>query len=310
MPESPQLSLAVGDRVVYPKQGLCRVAGMETKEVAGQKLVFVTMRREEDGAVMYVPQGKIQSIGIRKLAAREEIAKIFSFLAENPENADLDWKQRKVANLDRMTQGGLQGLAEVVKGLQVLSEVRPLPTKERELYDTARHLLVTELAAALGGSDCDSEDAVDLALFPPGRERPKRTAADFKAPSAGGDGEDSDGLEAADDLLGLAGELDLPEEPAAEDADGEVDEAPAKARLSDDDITVTQTATATSRSRAAKAVEAKAKPPPKAKPAAKPAAKVAKPAKPPKEAKVAKPAKAAKPVAKPASKPAAKGKKK
>ena len=43
---------------------------------------------------------------------------------------------------------GLLGLAEVVKGLQVLSELRPLPTKERELYDDARHLLVSEIAAA------------------------------------------------------------------------------------------------------------------------------------------------------------------
>ena len=36
---APQpLTLAVGDRVVYPNQGVCRVTSVESKEVAGQTL--------------------------------------------------------------------------------------------------------------------------------------------------------------------------------------------------------------------------------------------------------------------------------
>ena len=64
---------------------------------------------------------------------------------------------------------GRAGLAEVVKGLQVLSELRPLPTKERELYDNARHLLVSEVAAALGAAEVNAEAAIDIVRFPPGR---------------------------------------------------------------------------------------------------------------------------------------------
>jgi CarD family transcriptional regulator len=242
MAESAQLALSVGDRVVYPKQGVCRVAGIESKEVAGQTLTFVTMRREEDGAVMWVPEGKVQSIGLRKIASQDDVARMFTFLREDADKADLDWKQRKVANLDRMSQGGLKGLAEVVKGLQVLSELRPLPAKERELYDTARHLLVMEISASLAIAECDAEDSVDVALFPPGKDRPKRTAADFKG---AGTGEDGEGLDVSDDLLGMGGELDLPGEDAAgeEEASEEGEDAkPVKAKLSDDEVTLTGTA--------------------------------------------------------------------
>ena len=62
--------LAVGDRVVYPNQGVCRVTAIDVKEVAGQKLTFVTMSREEDGAVVMVPQAKVAAIGVRKVATR------------------------------------------------------------------------------------------------------------------------------------------------------------------------------------------------------------------------------------------------
>ncbi|HZI11402.1 MAG TPA: CarD family transcriptional regulator [Myxococcus sp.] len=211
MPEgSASLQLAVGDRVVYPNQGVCRVSAVDVKEVAGQKLTFVTMRREEDGAVVMVPQNKVVSIGVRKVASAEDVERIFEFLRSDSDKADLDWKLRARTNLERMTQGGILGLAEVVKGLQVLSELRPLPTKERELYDNARHLLVSEVAAALGTAEVNAEDSIDIVLFPPGRERPKRTAAEFAR-------EDGD-LDLDSDLLGLDGDLDLPseEEPAAE----------------------------------------------------------------------------------------------
>src|SRR5690349_3442899 len=149
MPEgSEPLQLKVGDRVVYPNQGVCRVTAIDMKEVAGQKLTFVTMKREEDGAVVMVPSNTVTAIGVRKVATAEDVESIFEFLRSDSDKADLDWKQRARTNLDRMTQGGILGLAEVVKGLQVLSELRPLPTKERELYDNARHLLVSEVAAA------------------------------------------------------------------------------------------------------------------------------------------------------------------
>ncbi|NPC68640.1 transcriptional regulator [Corallococcus sp. AB004] len=215
MPEgSAALQLQVGDRVVYPNQGVCRVAAIDVKEVAGQSLTFVTMRREEDGAVVMVPQGKILSIGVRKVASPADVEEIYSFLRSDSDKADLDWKQRARTNLDRMTQGGILGLAEVVKGLQVLSELRPLPTKERELYDNARHLLVSEVAAALGTAEANAEDSIDIVLFPPGKERPKRTAAEFARPGGEEDDMDLDG-----DLMGLeGGELDLPsdEEPQSE----------------------------------------------------------------------------------------------
>jgi RNA polymerase-interacting CarD/CdnL/TRCF family regulator len=212
------LTLGVGDRVVYPNQGVCRVTSVESKEVAGQTLTFVTMKREEDGAVVMVPEAKVRSIGLRKVAGRADVDRVFSFLRSDSDKANLDWKQRARTNVERMSQGGLMGLAEVVKGLQVLSELRPLPTKERELYDNARHLLVAELSASLNLAEVDAEDAVDVVLFPPGRERPKRTAEEFRS-GAG----DEDGIELGEDMLELGGEMELGAESEAEPEEAEAE---------------------------------------------------------------------------------------
>jgi RNA polymerase-interacting CarD/CdnL/TRCF family regulator len=156
-----------GDRVVYPNQGVCAVVGVEEKDIAGQKLELVRMRREEDGAAVLVPKNKVPSIGLRRVATGAQMEGVFHYLAAQFDDPELDWKVRHRDNADRLIAGGVLGVAEVVKGLHSLSRIRPLPTKERELYDNARHLLVHEIAVSLGVPAVLAEDYVDFALMPP-----------------------------------------------------------------------------------------------------------------------------------------------
>ena len=160
-------SLHVGDRVVYPNQGICRITGVETKQIAGQNWEVVTLSREEDGATVMVPKGKVMGIGLRKVADVAAIDRVFDELSTPNTDPQLDWKVRHRENADRMTGGGLFGTVEVLKGLHALSRVRPLPQKERELYDNARHLLVGEIAAAMNIPLHVAEDNLDYALWPP-----------------------------------------------------------------------------------------------------------------------------------------------
>jgi hypothetical protein len=87
----------------------------------------------------------------------------------------------------------------VVKSLTTLADLRPLPPKERELYDNARHLLVSEVSAASGLPEGSAEDAVDLAMFPPGKERVKPTLA----MAMGGEEGDELGLDEGLEATGL-----------------------------------------------------------------------------------------------------------
>lgn len=253
---SEPLKLAVGDRVVYPNQGLCTVTGIDVKEIAGQRLAFVTLQREEDGSKIMTPEAKVASVGVRKVAGADDAQKVFAYLKSDSDMPSLDWKMRARVNQERMATGGLIGLGQVVKELMMLSELRALPPKERELYASARHQLCAEIAVALKIPECDAEDAIDVILCPPGKERPKRTAAEF----ASGGGEDELGLEG--DLLGIDGEEPEEAEEAEEKPEGEEAEGDGEEGGDDEDA-------------------------PKKKPAKKPAAeKPAKAAKPPKAEKI------------------------
>src|SRR5437016_1447236 len=223
-------SLHIGDRVVYPNQGICRITGVELKQIAGQNWEVVTLSREEDGATVMVPKAKVMGIGLRKVADVAAIDRVFDELATPNTDPQLDWKVRHRENADRMTGGGLFGTVEVLKGLHTLSRVRPLPAKERELYDNARHLLVGEIAAAMNIPLHVAEDNLDYALWPP----PGMKRKGHLLPPATL-GPPTPAARTADDDLGFEDE-EAEEAPAAaakpaaaeEDADEE-DEAPAPA---------------------------------------------------------------------------------
>jgi RNA polymerase-interacting CarD/CdnL/TRCF family regulator len=228
------LSLVVGDRLVYPNQGLCTVTEIKTEEIAGSKLVFVSLVIVETGAKVKVPQDKLVKNGVRRVSGPAEVKKVFDFLKNESERASLDWKKRARDNTARLSEGGLLGLAEIVKGLQELSELRPLPPKEREQYNDARHLFVEELAASMSISPADAEDSLDISLFPVGKDRPKRLIEEFK-----GLGEDDELGLGGDDLLGLDGgeevaaeKEDKPEDgdEEAEGGDDEAEEGEAKSK--------------------------------------------------------------------------------
>jgi RNA polymerase-interacting CarD/CdnL/TRCF family regulator len=223
-------SLAVGDRLVYPNQGLCTVTEIKTEEIAGSKLVFVSLVITETGAKVKVPRDKLEKNGVRRVSTADDVKKVVDYLKSDSEKASLDWKKRARDNTARLSEGGLLGLAEVVKGLQVLSELRPLPPKERGQYDDARHLFIEELATAMGTSLADAEDALDILLFPPGKERPKRSIEEFQ-----GLGGEDDELGLDGDLLGLDGGEEAQEESSEEgegeekaEGEGDDEEAPKK----------------------------------------------------------------------------------
>ncbi|MFZ5445415.1 MAG: CarD family transcriptional regulator [Myxococcota bacterium] len=212
-------SLAVGDRLVYPNQGLCTVTEIKTEEIAGHKLTFVSLVITETGARVKVPREKLEKNGVRRVSTSDDVKKVIDYLKSDTEKASLDWKKRARDNTARLSEGGLIGLAEVVKGLQVLSELRPLPPKEREQYNDARHLFVEELAAAMGVHPADAEDAFDILLFVPGKERPKRSIEEFQ-----GLGGEDDELGLDGDLIGLEGEESSSEEPEGEEKSEEASE--------------------------------------------------------------------------------------
>lgn len=58
-----QVSFKLGDKVVYPGQGVGEVMGIEHKEVAGQRQSFYVLRILDNGMRILIPINKVNQIG-------------------------------------------------------------------------------------------------------------------------------------------------------------------------------------------------------------------------------------------------------
>jgi CarD family transcriptional regulator len=146
----------VGDKAVYPGQGVGEVMGIEHKEVAGQRQSFYVLRILENGMKIMIPMNKVGSVGLREIIGEKDVRKVYSILREKEVSVDsTTWNRRYREYLDKIKSGSVLEIAEVLRDLYLLRSDKDLSFGERKMLDTARSLLIKELAIA---KECDEQD--------------------------------------------------------------------------------------------------------------------------------------------------------
>jgi len=156
--------LNVGNKVVYPSQGPCLISAVVKKVVDGRPMSFYHLALLDDSrGGLFVPIGKVQTLGIRQLLEKSEIPKLLSRLKKAAGTAK-NWKQRAMDNLKLFASGSAFDLAEVVESLTELSETKTLSPRDKETLERARKLLVCEISEVTGETKSAAGKQVDEAL--------------------------------------------------------------------------------------------------------------------------------------------------
>jgi len=158
------MTFTIGNKVVYPSQGPCRVGAVVKKVVAGRPTDFYCLTQLEDnGDAVFVPIDKMMALGIRQLIGKSEIPKLLRHLA-NSVTAPQNWKQREINNVKLLSSGSAFDLAEIVESLTELNEIKALSLRDRQTLDKAKKFLICEISEVMGESRRAAEEYVDKAL--------------------------------------------------------------------------------------------------------------------------------------------------
>ena len=149
----------VGDKAVYPGQGVGEVLGIEHKEIAGQRMGFYVLKILENSMKIMIPINKVGSVGLREVINSQEVAEVYSILKTKASSADsTTWNRRYREYLEKIKTGSVFEIAAVLRDLYLLKYDKDLSFGERKMLDTARSLLVRELAIARGVTEDDIEN--------------------------------------------------------------------------------------------------------------------------------------------------------
>ena len=155
----------VGDKAVYPTQGVAEVIGVEQKEVSGRVMRFYSLRLLDTGLKILVPVDKAEQVGLREVIGERQISEVFEILREKDIPVDKQtWNRRYRGFMEKLKTGSLYEVAEVYRDLSRLKATKTLSFGERKMLDTARGLLLKELSIAKGTNELTMEQEIERVL--------------------------------------------------------------------------------------------------------------------------------------------------
>jgi CarD family transcriptional regulator len=152
----------VGDVAVYPAHGVGEVQSIETREIAGNKHKFYILKILDTGMTIMVPTGNVRNVGLREVINESETDIVYDILRERDISInEQTWNRRYREYMDKIKTGSIYEIAEVLRDLMLLRYEKELSFGERKMLDTARYLIVKELAISQDMAEEEIADEID-----------------------------------------------------------------------------------------------------------------------------------------------------
>jgi CarD family transcriptional regulator len=139
----------IGDKAVYPGHGVGVIEAIESKQILGKEQIFYILRILDNGMTIMIPRDNAGAVGLREVIRKLEIPKVIQILKDRDVGIDNQtWNRRYREYMDKINTGSIYEIAEVLRDLHLLKAEKELSFGERKIMDTAKNLLVRELAIA------------------------------------------------------------------------------------------------------------------------------------------------------------------
>ncbi|MFQ5670769.1 MAG: CarD family transcriptional regulator [Acidobacteriota bacterium] len=158
------LSFKKGDKVIYPNHGVGIIEEIMDRSIGGASLAFYSLRILANDSTVMVPVENTNEVGLRPVASKKQVDRLFRILKDGSIDTYGDWKGRYQENSEKMRTGSIVEVASVYKNLMLLSQHKPLSYRERKMLDRARYLIVSEVALVASLSEEDVEKKLDRAV--------------------------------------------------------------------------------------------------------------------------------------------------
>lgn len=150
-----------GDKVVHPMHGAGVIDGVVREKTGGALRDYYVFRSGMGGLVLKIPTASSHLVGLRRAIGGDEAHRLLASIPELAPEMTSNWNLRYRENLERLKSGDLYQVAGVVKGLMRLDQRRGLSNGERKMLRSAKQILISEVAMAVGADCQELERRVD-----------------------------------------------------------------------------------------------------------------------------------------------------
>ncbi len=146
----------IGDKAVYPGHGVGIIEAIQTMQISGKEHRFFILRIFDTGMTIMIPHDNVAAVGLREVIRKLDVTKVIHILKNREVILDNQtWNRRYREYMEKINTGSIYEIAEVLRDLHLLKAEKELSFGERKIMDTAKTLLVKELAIAMDVKESD-----------------------------------------------------------------------------------------------------------------------------------------------------------
>ncbi|WP_071459583.1 CarD family transcriptional regulator [Bacillus massilinigeriensis] len=148
----------VGDHIIYPMHGAGIIEEIEDKEVLGEIRRYYVINIPVDNMQVMIPVNRVEKSHIRAITDKLVLKSVLEVFRNGKTDQTLSWKDRFKMNTEKVKNGKLKDVAEVVRDLKRIHEIKPLNSSEKQLFESAKKLLIGEVSLVNGISNVQATE--------------------------------------------------------------------------------------------------------------------------------------------------------
>jgi CarD family transcriptional regulator len=158
----------LGEMAVYPGYGVAEILRIEQREFSGAAQSFYVLKVLGKEMTLMVPLKSAGSVGLRSIIKGGQIDEVYAVLQRRGEKiSTATWNRRYREYMEKIRSGSIIEIATVMRDLCILRSEKELSYGERNMLDSARTLVIQELALAKGQEAEALEREIDRLFDPP-----------------------------------------------------------------------------------------------------------------------------------------------
>lgn len=158
----------IGDKIVYPSQGIGVIDEIEEKEFKGEKQAYYTIKLYNNNMKLTLPFSRIEMSNMRLVSDSKTLDNclkhINKFIVEIDGLNKINFKERKTVNELKIKSGALDDYLEVICNLTQLKMEHNLNSSEKQMLANAKKIVIEEISQSKNLSNDEAADLLDISM--------------------------------------------------------------------------------------------------------------------------------------------------
>ena len=158
----------IGDKIVYPNQGIGVIDIIEEKEFRGETQKYYTIQLCHNSMKLTLPFSRIEPSNMRLVSDSTTLdtclKHLNQFVVETGELSKVNFKERKAVNELKIKSGALDDYLEVICNLTQLKMEHNLNSSEKQMLTSTKKIVIEEISQAKNLSNDEATSLLDVSM--------------------------------------------------------------------------------------------------------------------------------------------------